>query len=91
MSKLNCSHCEKPGISVMRKVCLGPGVPATCKACGEKVGVPYSALLATIPFVGAILGSTLVEPFALKTAIWIGGLVVMTLISYAGYPWNQGR
>ena len=80
MSKFNCPHCGKPGISVMWKMCLGPAVPATCKACGKKVGVPYMAMLAGIPFLAAIFGSPLVGPFALKAALWIGGFLVMAVI-----------
>ena len=41
---LTCPHCGKPGISAMRKMYLGPAVPATCKTCGKKVGVPYIAM-----------------------------------------------
>lgn len=81
MSKLTCPHCGKTGISVLRKMFLGPAAPATCKACGKKVGVPYTAMLALIPGVAGILGSTFVEPFALKAALWVGGSVV-TIIWY---------
>jgi predicted RNA-binding Zn-ribbon protein involved in translation (DUF1610 family) len=86
MKKLDCPHCGKPGISVMRKMCLGPAVPATCEACGKKVGVPYMAMLAGIPFLAAIVGSELVEPFALKTAFLIGGFVVMAVIQMRWVP-----
>ncbi len=77
MSNLDCPHCGKRGISVMRKMFLGPALPATCKACGKKVGVPYIAMLAVIPFLVGIVGSAFVEPFALKAALWVGGGVVM--------------
>ena len=61
MRKLNCPHCGKPGISAMRKICLGPAVTATCKTCGKKVGVPYMSMLAVVPFLAAIFGSALAE------------------------------
>ena len=70
----------------MRKMCLGPAVAATCKACGKKVGVPYMAMLAGVPFLAAIIGSALVEPFALKAAFWIGGFVVMAVIHMRWVP-----
>lgn len=70
----------------MRKIVLGPAVPATCKACGKKVAVPYMAMLAAIPFIAAIVGSALVEPFALKVAPWIGGFVVMAIIHMRWVP-----
>ena len=86
MSKLRCPHCGKPGITVMRKMSLGPAVPATCKSCGKKVGVPYIAMLAVIPFFAAIFGSALVEPFSLKAAICVGGVVAMTIIHMRWVP-----
>ncbi len=86
MRKLNCPHCGKPGISAMRKICLGPAVTATCKTCGKNVGVPYMSMLAVVPFLAAIFGSALVEPFALKAALWIGGIVVMAVIHMRWVP-----
>ena len=86
MSKLNCPHCGKPAISVMRKMWLGPAGRATCKACGKKVSVPYMAMLAVLPVVPAIFGSALVEPFALKAALWIGGFVAMAVIHMRWVP-----
>lgn len=86
MSKLNCPHCGRPGISILRKMCLGPAVPATCKACGKKVGVPYAAMLAVIPFVAAILASAFVEPLAFKAALWVGGIIVMSIIHMRWVP-----
>ena len=86
MSKLNCPHCGEPAISVNRKMWLGPAGRATCKACSKKVGVPYIAMLAVVPFVAAIFGSALVEPFALKAALLIGGFVVMAVIHVRWVP-----
>ncbi len=86
MNKLNCPHCGKQGISTLRKMFLGPAVPATCKACGKKVGVPYSAMLAAIPFLTAILTSAFVEPVAIKVAFWIVGFMVMSIIYVRWVP-----
>ena len=86
MSKLECPHCGKAGISLMRKMCLGPSVPATCKACGKKVGVPWAAMLAGIPFLTAFLLSGLVESFALKAMLWLAGFVVMSVIHMRWVP-----
>ena len=77
MEKLICPHCGKPGISVMRKICLGPAWAATCRACGKKVGVPYKAMvLAAIPAFAAIVVSPLVHPFGFRFALWIYAFVV---------------
>jgi transcription elongation factor Elf1 len=86
MNILNCPHCGKQGISTLRKMFLGPAVPATCKACGKKVGVPYTAMLATIPFLTAILASAFVETVALKAALWIVGAIVMSIIHKRWVP-----
>ncbi len=76
---LTCPHCGKPGISAMRKLFLGPAVPATCKTCGKKVGVSYSSIFAGIPVVAAIIVSGFVEPFAIKAVLWVGGFVVSAI------------
>lgn len=55
MTTLTCPHCGKPGISMMRKLALGPAVPATCLSCKRKVGVPWCSFLSGGPFVGAYL------------------------------------
>jgi hypothetical protein len=86
MNKLSCPHCGKPGISILRRMCLGPAVPATCNACGKKVGVPYTTMLAVIPFVAAILASGLIEHFALKAALWVSGCIVMIIIHLLCFP-----
>jgi hypothetical protein len=65
---------------------LGPAVPAKCKVCGKEVGVPYTAMLAVIPFIGGILASGYVEPFALKVALWIGGFIVTGIIDMYWVP-----
>lgn len=49
MKLYDCPHCGKPGISFLRRSFLGPAVPATCRACGHKIGVPWSSLLLIIP------------------------------------------
>ena len=86
MSKLECPHCGKAGISLMRKMRLGPVVPATCRACGKKVGVPWTAMLAVIPFLAAIFLSGLIESFALKAMLWVAGFVVMSVVHMRWVP-----
>lgn len=86
MSKLNCPHCGSPATSILRKMYLGPAVPATCKACGKKVGVPWAAMLAFIPFFAAILASAYTEQFAFKAALWVGGFIAMSIIHLRWVP-----
>lgn len=50
MSMHPCPHCGGPGITTFRRYSLGPAVPATCHSCGRKIGVPWSSMLAMLPF-----------------------------------------
>lgn len=51
-----CPHCDKPGISSLRRACLGPAIPAKCRNCGRLVGVPWgrSTLVIVPPVLLAI-------------------------------------
>jgi hypothetical protein len=81
-----CPHCGEYGISMMRKMFLGPAYPATCKVCKKKVGVPYTAMLAGIPFVIAIIIATLVDPIAVKVLLWNGGFILTAIIHMLWVP-----
>jgi hypothetical protein len=54
---LDCPHCQQPGVSVLRKLFLGPALPTTCHRCGQKVGVPYWSVLVGVPYVLVLAGS----------------------------------
>ena len=41
MNMYVCPHCERPGISGLRRAFMGPAIPAKCSQCGKKAGVPY--------------------------------------------------
>lgn len=86
MTKLQCPRCGKQGISFLRKMCLGPVLSTRCRECGEKVGVPGTAMLAFIPFGGAILAAEFAEPFVLKAALWVVGFVLMSVIDMCWVP-----
>jgi hypothetical protein len=86
VKKLNCPHCGNPGISILRKFFLGPAAPATCGSCRKRVGVPYTAVLAAIPFFAAMLATPLVEPFPLKVVLLVSGVSVTTIIHMLWTP-----
>ncbi len=66
-----CLHCGKPGISTIRKLFLGPAVPATCKNCGKKVGVTYRSIsLGLLPFLVPVL------------VFYLSGAMVLVLASF---------
>jgi hypothetical protein len=61
-----CPHCNNPGISALRRAFLGPAIPATCAACGAKVGVPWGkSAIALLPLFPAVI----VSPF-MSLALW---------------------
>jgi len=73
-------------MSIARKVMLGTAATVTCKECGMKVGVPYATMWAMTPFVAAIIASALVDAFAMKAALWVGGFVAMAFIHVRWVP-----
>ena len=82
-----CPHCNKPGISVLRRAYLGPGVPATCTACGAKVGVPWSkSAIALLPFLLAILVAPSMPSLALSVLVWLLGAVAMIVLFFTIVP-----
>ena len=82
-----CPHCNKPGISVLRRACLGPGFPATCTACGAKVGVPWGKnAIALLPFLLAILIASFMPSLALAVLVWLVGAVAMLVLFFTIVP-----
>lgn len=81
-----CPHCSEPGISKLRKMCLGPAVPATCKACGKKVGVPYISMINMVPFLIAIIAAFFVDSLAVKTVVLIAGFIAGSAIQLLWIP-----
>ena len=87
MGKLTCPHCGEPAVSVIRKTFMGPVLPAWCKACGREVKIPYiKGYLALIPGLAAITVAFLVEPDALKAAVFVGGWIVTAIIHVLWVP-----
>ncbi|HSD38844.1 MAG TPA: hypothetical protein VLC92_15135 [Rhodocyclaceae bacterium] len=86
MSGYTCPHCSKRAISFLRKSYLGPATSATCQHCGNKVSVPFSAMLAVIPFVAGILGSSVIGLVAGKYFVVALGFVVMAYVHHRYVP-----
>jgi hypothetical protein len=71
-----CPHCEEQGITALRKVFLSPGMPATCKSCGEKIGVTYGSWIkAALPGAAVMIGALFI-----KSEVWMYG---MSLLGFA--------
>ena len=87
----NCPHCGRPGISIIRKLFLGPGIPAKCRVCGRKVNVPRTSMIAVIPFVIGTSTARFVEAMAAKVLLWIAGFLVMIIIVELFFPLERAE
>ena len=73
-----CPHCEKPGITVLRKVFLSPGMPATCKSCGKMIGVTYGPWIkAALPGTAVMVGAIFIKSELLMYGISLIGFALM--------------
>ena len=82
-----CPHCGEPGVSKLRKLSLGPGLPTTCQVCGKKVGIPYWSMLVYLPFILlTVLSINLFESLMVKIAIFIVILLLISIIQMLWIP-----
>ena len=76
-----CPHCNKPGITTMRKLFLGPAWPATCKQCGQKIGASYAkAYLAAVPLLLAGILTIPLRGDALGIILVITGGIITCIL-----------
>jgi hypothetical protein len=77
----NCPHCEKAGISPLRKAILSPGLLATCNSCGRSSGIRYpSWLLAMLPGSVLMIAALFVESGSVEWSLNIIGFLLMIVI-----------
>ena len=74
--KHQCPHCGELGISELRRMCLGPALPTSCRICGKRVGVPWWSMAMALPVFIALGLATFIEGSAV-VSFWIGGLGVL--------------
>lgn len=80
-----CPHCNKPGISLLRRSFLGAAFPATCKSCGKKIGVPYGkSMLSIAPFLIALVINIYMP--ALSLIVLPIGIVAMFVLHFKYVP-----
>ena len=73
-----CPHCEKPGITTLRKALLSPGMPATCKSCGKSIGVTYrSWIKAMLPGAAIMICAIFLKSDILMYGLSAVGFVLM--------------
>jgi hypothetical protein len=60
----------------MRKLSLGPAVPATCRSCGRSIGVPWLSMVTLIPFIAGA-GTAMYLQTSLSLALPVAGMIAM--------------
>jgi ribosomal protein S27E len=86
MDDLECPNCHQKTIPLWRKMFLGPATSVKCAKCGARVSVPYSAMLAVIPFLIAIVAAQFVGSIVLAGALLVVAVLVMCWIHYKFVP-----
>ena len=83
----NCPHCEKPGISPLRKAIMSPGLQATCKSCKGLSGMRYTSwLIAMLPGSALMIAALFVESDSIEWALNIIGIILMIVIPWLFAP-----
>jgi hypothetical protein len=83
----NCPHCEKPGISPLRKAIMSPGLQATCKSCSGLSGMRYSSwLIAMLPGTVLMIAALFAEPGLVEWVLNITGVILMVVIPWLFAP-----
>ena len=85
-----CPHCEKPGISPLRKAILSPGLLATCNACSGMSGIRYvSWLLAMVPGSALLIAALFVDSESTEWALNIIGFFLVIAIPFLFTPLHR--
>ena len=78
---LSCPRCGYRGLSIVRKLFLGPALPARCKVCRRKVGVPYLKFLAAgIPLLAALLVFPVIQLRWAEALLGVLGFAATSLV-----------
>ena len=86
----NCPHCEKPGISPLRKAILSPGLQATCKACGGSSSTRYpSWLTAMLPGTALMVAALFVDSGLVEWSLSLLGLLMMIILPFWFTPLHR--
>ena len=85
-----CPHCEKPGISPVRKAILSPGLLATCNSCSGTSSLRYpSWLMGMIPGSILMITSMFVESSSVEWSLSIIGMILMIVIPLKFAPLHK--
>lgn len=85
-----CPHCEKSGVSPLRKVILSPGLTAVCNSCGSLSGLRYpSWLTAMLPGTTLMIVALFVGTESAEWSLNIIGLILMILLPFLFTPLHK--
>jgi len=85
-----CPHCEKPGITPLRKSILSPGLIATCKSCSGISGLRYpSWLTAILPGSVLMVAAMFVDTDSVVCSLNFIGLILMIIIPLMFAPLHK--
>ena len=85
-----CPHCEKPGVSPLRKVILSPGLLATCNSCSRVSSIRYpSWLTAMLPGSVLMIAALFVTSESLEWGLNIVGFTLMVVIPFLFTPLHK--
>ena len=73
-------------MALWRKMCLGPATAATCQNCGTRLSVPYTSMLAVIPFLIAIVAAQILGSTVTAVVVLVIGALVMSWLHYQFVP-----
>jgi len=75
MDKLKCPHCERRVFSTKQKLKLSPVFRLKCPECKGLVSVPYTSILAGIPFILSLYYGSIVSPELWGIQIIVGVVI----------------
>lgn len=87
--KLSCPSCGTLSIPAIRKFRIGPLTYIRCPSCKAKISVPWLAVLAVLavlPFVGAILLASHLPSFWLAATAIVSGFVLYVVLHQLYVP-----
>lgn len=78
---MRCPHCEQPGISLLRKAILSPGISAVCAVCKQHSSIGYpSWLAAMIPGSVLMIAALFVQSERIEWILNTVGILLMIVI-----------
>ena len=87
---ISCPHCEKPGISPLRKAIMSPGLVASCKSCNGSSGLRYTSWLAAmLPGSVLMIAAMFVDTDSAEWSLNIIGLILMIIIPLMFAPLHK--